>query len=313
MIALRSACLPHLRNRVVRRTRWRPSIARRCWQRSSISQVRRRSWKPRVSVGARPHRSQSRYARGLMAAQEAFRQGGSFESLAPVRQAIAGLDVISRGRPGAAAVARLVLQAASAAAQSELGEMRLYLESAIQMESLQRAGQPGVPLVSAGETAGSCGCSCTATTTLVGRMSRHVRRRAAQRGCSLVSDVRQRLQDTDTACAAFRELLELWNARPARPSQIAEAQAHAADCASRPVAAADTCMHRYRLTCWRNSVRTASSQSLPRHGLRPRLPERFDAATSCGACAIGWFAGRLQNRTITRTSSRSDAATRCCR
>src|SRR5262245_35504702 len=51
-----------------------------------------------------------RYGRGLMAAQEAFRQGGSFESLAPVRQAIAGLDVISKGRPGAAAVARLVLQ-----------------------------------------------------------------------------------------------------------------------------------------------------------------------------------------------------------
>jgi hypothetical protein len=82
-----------------------------------------------------------RYARGLMAAQEAFRQGGSFESLAPVRQAIAGLDAISKGRPGAAAVARLVLQAASAAAQSELDEMRLYLESAIQMESLQRAAR----------------------------------------------------------------------------------------------------------------------------------------------------------------------------
>ena len=48
-----------------------------------------------------------RYARGLMAAQEAFRQGGSFESLAPVRQAIAGLDAISKGRPGAAIVARL--------------------------------------------------------------------------------------------------------------------------------------------------------------------------------------------------------------
>ena len=83
-----------------------------------------------------------RYARGLIAAQEAFRQGGAFESLAPVRQAIAALDSVSKGRPGAAAVARLVLQAASAAAQSELDEMRLYLESAIQMESLQRCGGP---------------------------------------------------------------------------------------------------------------------------------------------------------------------------
>jgi len=173
-----------------------------------------------------------RYARGLMAAQEAFRQGGSFESLAPVRQAIDGLDAISKGRPGDAAVARLVLQAASAAAQSELDEMRLYLESAIQMESLQRAaGQPGAPLVSAGETAGELWLQLHRYDDA---RRAYVEARAQTGGTARVlagiGRAAQRLRDTDTACAAFRELLESWGARPARPFQIAEAQAYVADC-----------------------------------------------------------------------------------
>jgi tetratricopeptide (TPR) repeat protein len=173
-----------------------------------------------------------RYARGLMAAQEAFRQGGSLESLSPVRQAIAGLDAISRGRPGAAAVARLVLQAASAAAQSELDEMRLYLESAIQMESLQRsAGQPGAPLVSAGETAGELWLQLHRYDDA---RRAYVEARAQTGGTARVlagiGRAAQRLRDMDTACSAFRELLELWGARPARPSQITEAKAYVADC-----------------------------------------------------------------------------------
>jgi tetratricopeptide (TPR) repeat protein len=173
-----------------------------------------------------------RYARGLMAAQDAFRRGGSFESLAPVRQAIAGLDAISKGRPGAAAVARLVLQAASAAAQSELGEMRLYLESAIQMESLQRAaGQPGAPLVSAGETAGELWLQLHRYDDA---RRAYVEARAQTGGTARVlagiGRAAQRLRDTDTACAAFRELLESWGARPARPSQVAEAQEYVAHC-----------------------------------------------------------------------------------
>ena len=53
--------------------------------------------------GCEPAQIGIRYAWGLLAAQESFRQGGSLESLAPVRQAIAGLEVISKGRPGSAA------------------------------------------------------------------------------------------------------------------------------------------------------------------------------------------------------------------
>ena len=173
------------------------------------------------------------YARGLIAAQEAFRQGGPPESLVPVRQAMAALDSVSKGRPGSAAVARLVLQAATAAAQSEVDEMRLYLESAIQMESLQReAGQPGAPLVSAAETAGDLWLQVHRyedawrayfeARALVG---------ATARVLAGIGRTAQRLQDMDTACAAFHQLLESWGARQTRPSQIAEAYAYIGRCA----------------------------------------------------------------------------------
>ena len=48
-----------------------------------------------------------------------------------------------------------MLQAAAAAAQSEREEMRLYLDTAIRMETLQRAaGLAGAPIIAAAETAG---------------------------------------------------------------------------------------------------------------------------------------------------------------
>jgi len=95
------------------------------------------------------------YIRGLVDAQEAFRQGGSPEALIPVRGAIDALARIALNRPGPAEVARLALIAAAAAAQSERDELRLYIDSAVRMESLERAaGQPGAPIVPAVEVAG---------------------------------------------------------------------------------------------------------------------------------------------------------------
>ena len=95
------------------------------------------------------------YLAGLFAAMEAYKQGGSAESLVPVRDAIAALEKISGQAPGSAEIARLVLVAASAAAQSEREEMGAFLMHAIAMESLQlAAGQPGAPVLSALEVAG---------------------------------------------------------------------------------------------------------------------------------------------------------------
>jgi hypothetical protein len=95
------------------------------------------------------------YVDGLLAAEKAYKEGGSDESLVPVRTAITALEQISGNAPGPAEIARLVLMAAVAAAQSERDEMGAFLTHAVEMEVLQRAaGQPGAPVVSALEAAG---------------------------------------------------------------------------------------------------------------------------------------------------------------
>ena len=95
------------------------------------------------------------YARGWEAARAAYAQGGSAESLQPVRDAIASLERTGGNGPGPAQVARLVLLAAAAAAQSERDEMAIFLDEAVRLEALQlAAGQPGAPGVSAHEAAG---------------------------------------------------------------------------------------------------------------------------------------------------------------
>jgi hypothetical protein len=94
------------------------------------------------------------YLRGLLAAREAYELGGPPESLDPVRAAIEVLDTHTLQVP-AAAIARAVLQAARAAAQSERDEMALFLEHAVELERLQQAaGEPGLAIITAHEVAG---------------------------------------------------------------------------------------------------------------------------------------------------------------
>jgi hypothetical protein len=95
------------------------------------------------------------YQTGMAAAARAYSDGGSAESLAPVHAAAATLERLSEGRPGPAEIARLVLLAAAAAAQSERDEMGAFLAHATAMEVLQlAAGQPGAPGLTALEAAG---------------------------------------------------------------------------------------------------------------------------------------------------------------
>jgi hypothetical protein len=94
------------------------------------------------------------YLGGLIAAQHAVSQGGSPESLRGVNAAIDTLERMSP-RPVPADIARYVLMAAAAAAQSAREQMSLYLRQAVQIESLQlTARQPGVPMLTAHEAAG---------------------------------------------------------------------------------------------------------------------------------------------------------------
>ena len=98
---------------------------------------------------------QSVYLRGWEAAREAARVGGSAESLAPVRDAIAALERLARGAHGPAEIAAYVLRAAADAAQDEREEMALFLAHAIELERVQlEARQPGAPAITAHEAAG---------------------------------------------------------------------------------------------------------------------------------------------------------------
>lgn len=95
------------------------------------------------------------YLRGLIDARDAFRQGAPPESLLSVHKAVASLEQRGQGRPGPAEIARLMLRAAAAAAQSERDEMALYLEHAERMDALLRAtGQPAAPVLSVAEISG---------------------------------------------------------------------------------------------------------------------------------------------------------------
>ena len=170
------------------------------------------------------------YVRGLIDAREAWRQGGSPESLAPVRQAISSLEAMAKGRPGSAEIARLMLQAAAAAAQSEREEMRLYVDTAIRMETLQRAaGMPGAPLVAAAEAAGDLWLQVHRYED-----ARSAYDEAAERFGSSLRTLAGRARaarganDTPTACSAFRALLDAWGGRAGQPGEIAEARAYIA-------------------------------------------------------------------------------------
>ena len=166
------------------------------------------------------------YLRGLIDAHEASRHGGSPDSLMPVRQAIAWLEIVANGRPGSAEIARLMLQAAAAAAQSEREEMRLYLDTAIRMETLQRAaGMTGAPVIPAVEMAGDFWLQVhrydearrayDEAAEHVGSSLRVLAGRArAARG----------LSDPTAACAGFRALLDAWGSRPGMPAEIVEAR-----------------------------------------------------------------------------------------
>ena len=98
---------------------------------------------------------QSVYLRGWEAAREAARVGGSPESLAPVREAIAELERLAGGAHGPAEISMFVLRAAADAAQDEREEMALFLAHAVDLEREQLdAGQPGAPAITAHEAAG---------------------------------------------------------------------------------------------------------------------------------------------------------------
>jgi hypothetical protein len=94
------------------------------------------------------------YIGGLVAAERAWREGGSEASLVEVRARVAALELLGETMP-AVPLARLVLRAQIAAAQNEVGEMALLFEEASAMElRLRLDAGAALPIVSVAEAAG---------------------------------------------------------------------------------------------------------------------------------------------------------------
>jgi tetratricopeptide (TPR) repeat protein len=167
------------------------------------------------------------YLTGLVAAREAYRDGGSEESLAPVKKAIAALDAYGANVPGSAQIARLVLLGAASAAQSERDEMAIFLDEALRLESIQVAAQqPGAPVLTAHQAAGDLWLQ-------VHRFEEA--RRAYEEASELfgsrprtmigLARTAARLNDP-SACIHYARLVEWWGTISSEPAEIGEARAY---------------------------------------------------------------------------------------
>jgi tetratricopeptide (TPR) repeat protein len=174
------------------------------------------------------------YLTGLLAAREAYRDGGSEASLAPVKKAIAALDAYGANVPGGAQIARLVLLGAASAAQSERDEMAIFLDEALRLESIQVAArQPGAPVVSAHEAAGDLWLQ-------VHRFeeARDAYEEASElfgsRPRTLLGRARTAVRLNDpSACIQYARLVEWWGSISSEPAEITEARAYLAGSACR--------------------------------------------------------------------------------
>lgn len=168
------------------------------------------------------------YLKGLAAAREAYGRGGSAESLAPVALAVAAIDARTAVAPGIAPIARLVLRAAAAAAQSERDELALLLDQAIRLEAIQlEAGQPGLPVITAHEAAGDLWLQVhqyeDARRAYLLALDRVGMTPRAALGLARIA---ARLNDSANACARYQTLVTWWGSRPGEPPEVAEARSY---------------------------------------------------------------------------------------
>lgn len=166
------------------------------------------------------------YLRGWIAARDAYRFGGSPESLAPVQQILDRIDTSAFASSGEAEIVRFVLRAAMAAAQSERDTLALLIGHAMDLESRRRsAGLRGAPIMTAHEAAGDLWLQ-------VHRFEDA--RRAYTRAADQVSRTARvvlglartavRLSDIPAACEEYARLATAPSTAATLPSEIAEAR-----------------------------------------------------------------------------------------
>ena len=166
------------------------------------------------------------YLRGWIAARDAYRVGGSPESLRPVLQSIAMLQDMG-GTSGPAQIAALVLQSAAAAAQSERDELASLIEYAVQLEERNAAASlPALPMVTAHEAAGELWLQVHRYDDARKAFERAASRVGSTPRVTLgLARVAARLDAVASACTQYRRLVESWKTPTENPPEIAEARA----------------------------------------------------------------------------------------
>ena len=166
------------------------------------------------------------YLRGWIAARDAYRAGGSPESLAPVQGTLDQMDMEPLRSRGDAEIARFVLRAAMAAAQSERDELSLLIEHAVDLEARRRsANLSAAPIISAHEAAGELWLQVLRYQDARNAYLRARERMGPTRRVLLgLARTAVRLSDPATACDQYEKLIASWGSAGTHPAEIDEAR-----------------------------------------------------------------------------------------
>jgi hypothetical protein len=165
------------------------------------------------------------YLRGWIAARDAYRAGGSPESLRPVLQSIATMEG-TLGKSGPPQIAALVLQAAAAAAQSERDELALMIDYAVQLEDRNlTAKRPVLPMITAHEAAGDLWLQVHRYEDARRAYMKAEQRIGVTPRITLgLARLAVRIDAVATACTQYQSLVTSWKERGPEPPELAEAR-----------------------------------------------------------------------------------------
>ena len=165
------------------------------------------------------------YLRGWIAARDAYRVGGSPESLRQVSQSIATMQE-TLGKSGQPQIAALVLQAAAAAAQSERDELALMIDYAVQLEDRNLTAKlPALPMITAHEAAGDLWLQVYRYDDARRAYMKAAERIGVTPRITLgLARLAVRIEAVATACKQYQSLVTSWKGSGPEPPELAEAR-----------------------------------------------------------------------------------------
>ena len=165
------------------------------------------------------------YLRGWIAARDAYRVGGSAESLRQVSQSIATMQE-TLGKSGQPQIAALVLQAAAAAAQSERDELALMIDYAVQLEDRNLTAKlPALPMITAHEAAGDLWLQVYRYDDARRAYMKAAERIGVTPRITLgLARLAVRIEAFATACKQYQSLVTSWKASGPEPPELTEAR-----------------------------------------------------------------------------------------